>query len=273
MKRIAIGLLLAAAAALAQPEAATSVPAFEAASIKPSGPQSRRGSEGGPGTSDPGRYTYNAASLDDLITTAYHVDYFQISSKVPLDKQTFDLAVKIPAGVTRLQFRVMLQNLLAERFHLKAHVEKKDFNGCALLVAKAGTKLKEGAPLLAAASEEGFPSLPPNKAGMIANHTMSGNYELVRMRVQREPMSQLADWLGTIDGPVVDRTGLTGKYDFTFTYTREWKSAAPGTASDPPVAPDVFTALQQQLGLQMVRQKVPLDLVVVESVDKLPVEN
>jgi uncharacterized protein (TIGR03435 family) len=273
MKGIAIGLVLAAAAGLAQSQTGASVPAFEAASLKLSGPQSKRGSEGGPGTKDPGRFTYGAAGLDDLIVIAYHVDYFQISSKVPLDKRTFDLAATIPPGATRAQFRVMLQSLLAERFHLKAHVEKREFNGYALMVAKTGARLKEGAAA-PPPHVDGFPDLPANRPGLSSQHTMSGDYLLVRARVRQEPMAQFADWLHIADDqPVVDATGLTGKYDFIFEYTAEFKNTTPGTASEPPVAPDLFTALRQQLGLQLVRQKVPLQVVVVESADKLPVDN
>jgi uncharacterized protein (TIGR03435 family) len=258
--------LLLAAAALAQ------VPTtFEVASLKPSGPGSRRGSDGGPGSKDPERYTFGEASLLDLIGIAYHVDYFQISSKSALDRDKFDLAVKIPPGATRPEFRVMLQNLLAERFHLKTHMESREFNAYALTVAKTGTRLKEGAP---ASSDGRFPTLPPNRPGVTANHTMNGNYELVRMRAQQEAMSSFVDWIHfAADQPVVDRTGLTGKYDFIFEYTKEFKSGTPDAASQPPVAPDLFNALQQQLGLQLVREKVPFDVVVVESFDRLPAGN
>jgi hypothetical protein len=65
---------------------------LEVASIHPSGPKSVRGSDGGPGSNDPARYVFNRASLLDLILTAYHFEDFQISSKLPLDRDEFDLA-------------------------------------------------------------------------------------------------------------------------------------------------------------------------------------
>jgi len=71
---------------------------------------------------------------------------------------------------------------------------------------------------------------------------------------------------------VVDKTGLTGTYDFTFEYTREPRGVRPVDAS-PPVAPDLFQALQQQLGLQLVAKKLPFDVVVIDSIDKMPTAN
>src|ERR1700693_2458541 len=99
LRRVAI--LLQATAGAPQPQTGgASAPAFEVASIRPSGPHSIRGSDGGPGTSDPGLYRYGLATLLDLIATAYNVEYFQVSSPVPLDRQNFDLTAKVPEGAT-----------------------------------------------------------------------------------------------------------------------------------------------------------------------------
>ena len=116
------GIVVAATASLAQaqPGGATP-PAFEVASIKPSGPQSIRGSEGGPGRSDPGRYRFSSASLLDLIAVAYDLKYdFQISSPFPLDRQNFDLVAKVPEGTTKQQFRSMMQNPLSGKVPTQA---------------------------------------------------------------------------------------------------------------------------------------------------------
>ena len=103
---------------------------------------------------------------------------------------------------------------------------------------------------------------------------MKDGYLLVRLSVQMEPISVFTGWLRPPDDrPVVDKTGLTGKYDFTLEYTGESQGATFDSPSQPPLAPDLFTALQQQLGLRLVRQKVPFDVVVIESVDKMPAEN
>lgn len=98
-----------------------------------------------------------------------------------------------------------------------------------------------------------------------------GGYILVRLRSQRERFAALVKMLRPADGsPVVDKTPLTGKYDFTLEYTTELPNATPG---DPPVVPDLFIAVQQQLGLQLVRKKVPFDVLIIDSVSKLPGEN
>ena len=72
--------------------------------------------------------------------------------------------------------------------------------------------------------------------------------------------------------PIVDHTGLTGKYDFRLEFSKELPSAAGAEAKSPP-APDLFTAFQQQLGLQQIPKKLPFDVVVIESFDAVPVEN
>jgi uncharacterized protein (TIGR03435 family) len=140
MHRRRFALLVAAATgiALAQQQAV-----FEVASVKISGPDSRRDSGGGPGTSSPGQYHYNSARLVDLIMVAYQVQRFQAVSKSDIERATFDVLAKVPAGATRDQFRTMMQNLLAERFHLKLHHETREFAGWEILVAKSGLKIKE----------------------------------------------------------------------------------------------------------------------------------
>jgi uncharacterized protein (TIGR03435 family) len=110
---------------------------------------------------------------------------------------------------------------------------------------------------------------------MSANFTAGGGYQLVKVRAQQSTLSALARMVrGPEDPPIVDKTGLTGKYDFTLEYSRDLPSAAAtGGPADPPAAPSLSIALQQQLGLQLVAKKLPFDVMVVDSVDKLPTEN
>jgi uncharacterized protein (TIGR03435 family) len=267
-------VLLMSAAGVALSQIAAPVPTtFEVASLKASGPRSQRGSSGGPGTTDPGRYTFNSATLDDLIAIAYQVDYFQISSKMTLDQDRFDFTAKVPEGATRQQFRVMLQNLLAERFHLKSHLETKEFPGYELIVGKGGPKLNGAIPK-GGSSTDDFPALPPGRPGLSSRHTIKDGLLVVRMTGRQQSMKDIAESLQPPDSqPVVDKTGLAGKYDFSLEYAYDRPNQPPDTAAAPTVIPDLFTALQQQLGLQLVRKKVPFDVVVVESVDRLPTEN
>jgi uncharacterized protein (TIGR03435 family) len=270
------GILLLAVAGVAWPQAAiSSAPTFDAASIKPSAPKSIRLADGGPGSSDPGLYRFGRVTLLDLIMQGYKVDRFQVSSKVSLENQEFDLVATVPRGATRAQLRVMLQNLLAERFHAKLHIESKEFPAYELVVAKSGLKLKEGAVGARRRPEDGCPDLPPNQPAIAAAlGTTKDGSELVCIGAQQEPLSVLARMLRVPDHlPVVDKTGLSAKYDFTLQYTPDTPLASPDAPPELPSAPFIFTALEKQLGLELVRKKLPLDVVVVDSVDPMPTEN
>ena len=97
---------------------------------------------------------------------------------------------------------------------------------------------------------------------------------LTQLRAQQQPLSRLAVMLRTAEPrPIVDRTGLTGKYDFTLEFSSDLPNGNTDTGSEPPGAPDLNTALQEQLGLQLIPKKLPFDVVVVESFDRLPTEN
>jgi uncharacterized protein (TIGR03435 family) len=258
--------LLIAAAAFAQSS-------FEVASIKPSGPQSVRGWEGGPETSDPLVYRYSRAELRDLIAVAFDVQSFQISSSIPLDREAFDLIARIAPGTAKPEFRMMMRNLLMDRFRFRFHVETREFTAWILTVAKTGPKLGNSANG-AFAGDPSFPNLPPDRPGMIANHSISGSWELIRVRARKEPIAVLARMIRPEPGePVVDRTGLTGTFDFTLAYSKELPNAGNGFAPEPAEAPDLVTALQQQLGLRLARGKAPFDVVVVEAIDRKPSEN
>jgi uncharacterized protein (TIGR03435 family) len=246
---------------------------FEVASVKPSGAASVRDSGGGPGTSDPTHFHFTSATMQDLIARAWNLaHYYQISAREALDKQRLDVSVLVPAGADREQFRMMLRKLLAERFHLKVHVESKEFPGYELVVAKSGPKVKESipdAPLPKPAGEK-WPDLIPGRYGF-ARHLEGGR---VWLRAQQASMEQLAAGL-RLEGnpPIVDKTGLTGVYDLALEYATPLGSARDAAATDPLAVPEMFEALKQQLGLQLISKKVPLDFVVVESFDKLPSEN
>jgi uncharacterized protein (TIGR03435 family) len=235
---------------------AASAQTFDAASIKPSGQKSVRGSEGGPGSKTPGRYTFGLVTIMDLVWTGYGVERYQVSSKLPLDQDRFDLVATYPPETTREQFRAMVRNLLAERFHLKAHKETRELSALELVVAKGGSKLKE--------------STSDNRPEMVAENSMSNGFLVVKTTAKQAPLTGLVRLLQAgNDTPVVDHTGLTGKYDFTLDYAREMPNA--DTANPP--APILATAIQQQLGLQLISKKLPFDVVVVDSVDKRPTEN
>jgi uncharacterized protein (TIGR03435 family) len=266
-------------AAPAPAVAVAAPPTFEVASIRPSGPKSERDRDGGPGTDSPTLFHYTSATLLDLVATAWNVEYFQVSSSTPLDKQKFDVQARVPEGATKAQFRIMLQDMLAERFALKAHLESRDFPAYAMVVVKSGLRIKEsvpgkvdapqGAESFVSAAKGDWPELPAGMPNMATRFSMSGGYQLVRMRVQLEPLSYLIR-MRPADLPIVDKTGVTGKYSYGLEYTQDTQ----GESGDAPApAPDIFIALQEQLGLQLEKKKLPFDVIVVESFHGVPTEN
>ena len=313
-------VVFASCAALAQ--TAENSPTFEVASVKPAAPITGNrimvGMRGGPGSNDPGQITYNNVTLKDVLTNAYGVKRFQISGPGWLDSERYDIVAKVPRGATKAEFMMMLQNLLAERFKLTLHKEKKDLPMYALVVAKNGPKLKEsvedaapkegeapkaGGPAADGPAppigklpmgKDGFPALPPAMGGRGGTSMifMNGN---VRLTANKQTMSGLSDMLSVqFDLPVVDMTGLTGKYDFTLYFAPEGLAgmrlpggpppdasppgeAGPGmpmaSAPDGQSSPNLFTALQEQLGLKLEQKKGPVDLLVIDHMEKTPIEN
>ena len=188
---------------------------------------------------------------------AYGVKGFQISGPGWLDSERYDIVAKLPRGATKAEFMAMLQNLLAERFKLTLHREKKDLPMYALVVGKNGPKLKESvddpAPKEGDApkggdpvgddpfagkitrGKDGFPVLPAWLAARGATAmTMNGN---ARMMANGQSMARLAEMLSSqLDLPVVDMTGLTGKYDYTLSFAPEGLAGMrlPGGLPPPP---------------------------------------
>jgi uncharacterized protein (TIGR03435 family) len=303
---------------------------FEVASIKPSAPPGRgvirKDSPGGPGSGDPGRVTYTFSTIRDLMVDAYGVKRYQVSGGPKwLDSEPFDIVAKVPEGATKEQVKVMLQNLLAERFKLTLHRETKELPMYALVVGAKGPKLKDSnfadsqpkeggrgeAGAQAAApppplpprldksrvkiGPDGCPETPPMAGGRAGNFMiMTPNGEC--MVSNGQTMDGLARQLSNrFDRPVIDQTGLKGKYDLKLRYDPSSMPAGrggtimmikdgpgPGPAGgdpanritpdgDPP--PSIFNALQQQLGLKLEARKGPVDLLVIDQVEKTPTEN
>ena len=252
---------------------------FEVASVRPSGAQSIRGSEGGPGSKDPTRYTFGKADLGILLMIAYKVESFQLASKIPLDREEIDLAATLPPGTSKEQFRLMLRNLLIERFHLQAHIESRDFPAYALVVAKSGAKLKPAAhpaePVPGHWRRDGFPDLPTDRPSATASNRMigGGGYTLTRIKCQQQPVSRLATMLRMSAGqPVVDKTSIGGDFDFLLEFSSSISISA-GNIAEPSGAPDLNTALREQLGLELLKQHISFPVVIVDALDRLPTEN
>ena len=262
-------LVLAAAACFAA-QCQTPTPAFEAASVKtavPLGPLGMRFiHSGGPGTPDPGTYRCQNCSLFQVVLEAYGIQLpARFSGPEWLQSVRFDISAKLPAGATRESFQAMLQNLLAERFKLAVHREKKEMRVYELAVARNGPKFQEAVPKEAVPAGEaaqplkrdgdGYPILPPGMTmAVIPGHA--------RLRSDNRTMEWFAGMLSNQMGsPVVDATGLHGKYDFVLSWALD------------DGGPDLLSALPEQLGLKLEEKKAPVEVLVVDRIEKVPTEN
>ena len=243
---------------------------FEVASVKPATVQPSRPRRNTVGQD---RIDFPNATLWYCITYAYGVRSYQVSGPDWLRDARYEIAAKAPAGYTRVQFPKMMQTLLAERFNLKLHHETRDIPALALIVGRNGPKLKESAP----ESGDGQSGAHVN---MSASPTGSE-----RLDVTNAPISTLANTLSALLGrPVVDRTGLTGRYDFALEFTRDETAGhgASGGYNEPPPLPppppgaepglSVYSSIQQ-LGLKLEAQKLPLDVIVIDHAEKTPEGN
>jgi uncharacterized protein (TIGR03435 family) len=276
-------------------------PTFDVVSIKPTtfpNPDSRgtvvmQRTTGGPGSSDPGRIHYPYILLKSLLLEAYTVKSLQIEGPEWLASERFEISATMPPTTTKAEFRLMLQSLLADRFHLAFHRETREVSGYSLAIAKGGPKLKEsgsmpapGAPAPPPSSgplvltqpklaADGFPPqlFPPGKPGLLA---LRANGK-ARIAGQLQSTAELADFLiGFLDRPVTDGTGLTAKYDFVVDFAAD-SMAAPGPDGAVPDQPDAlpgfFAALQSELGLRLEPKKRPLEMIVIDHIDKRPTDN
>jgi uncharacterized protein (TIGR03435 family) len=262
---------------------------FEVASVKPVRqggpgdddiPSFRRG---GPGTDDPGQITFQRQNLLGFINAAYGLDFDQISAPAWIGKELYTVVAKVPPGTTKEQVKLMWQNLLIERFQMKAHLVKRDFSVYQLSVAKGGSKLRKAGEGTAK-EEPGFPVPAADqkwRMSVVGRNTRMTfrNYSMAEFTEQlRWPLSTHFEAWGSLAlGRVVDKTGLDGQYNFTFEFAGR---RGPGGAFPPPLlegevetAPGLFDALRQQLGLVLEEKKAPLDVLVVDRVDKIPTEN
>ena len=254
---------------------------FEVASVKPSPPTPGTGMRfypvrGGPGTNDPGRAAFQNFSLLNLVKFAYGIGpAYQLSGPDWLDDVRFDIDAKIPDGATRKDFVVMMQNLLAERFKLSVHYQKKEMQTYVLVVAKNGPKLTPSPPDVAAPDtgprpmptlgSDGFPVLPPGPAMA----SMNGR---ARLQARKEAMERFTERLANQLGqPVTDATGLKGEYDYNLYWVTDLTGR--GAGADVDSGPTLLTAIQDQLGLKLEATKGQIDVLVIDHVEKIPTEN
>jgi len=266
LERFVVAAFLAAPQASAQAGAVPEPLKFEVASVKvaTSGFNGVRGGcrgidsvfsgqeEARGGMPPLGRCVITDARLSHLIGIAYGVS-MQVLDTGPDWIQRGDLRFDVnakaenPATATRQQLLTMLQNLLVERFQIEFHSVTREELGFALVVAKNGPKLKTST------SKEGKLTFVGANGEEIGKPMGSA----VKVKAQKCSMSALNDLLTFVGniGPGVDRTGLTGDYDFTLSWNDE-------------DGPSLASALRNELGLDVRREKVPVSRFVLDSAQK-----
>lgn len=246
-------------------QVAPSASTFDAASVKPSKPGDSRGStfQFTPG----GGLNITNGTLRDIIETAYSVGDFQILGGPGwLNSERYDVSARSasdtaqagpgnsPNGVADTRLR--LQTLLAQRFQLKIHRETRDVPIYALVVGKSGSKLIEGETAVSERSTAGIRAGCGQITGTMAS------------------MANLAVYLERqLRRPVVDRTGLSGRYNFQL----EWApdsgpcstpvDGVPGAPVNSSDGPSIFTAVQEKLGLKLESTKGPAEVIVVDHAE------
>jgi len=270
---------------------------FEVASVKPSGPapQGRGGGlQGGPGTADPGRITHSRVTLQVLIREAYGVDFDQIQGPGWIGEERYEVRATVPPGATKDDLKVMFQHLLEERFKLALHHITKDYPVYELTIAKGGSKLKEntenlepsrpGDPRLPP-DRNGFPQLPPGKSGSMSTYGNGLNHMTARGMPLSGLLFQVGAQLGTITGQntyapgrIVDKTGLTGNYDFNLEFAGGFgigtaRSLPTSADASEPSGPSLIEAMEKQLGLKLTKTTGHLDVLVIDHAEKTPTEN
>jgi uncharacterized protein (TIGR03435 family) len=273
---------------------------FEVASVRRSGPGARveLGSRsGGPGSADPGTIRYSAYVLRLILGEAYGITGAHISGPDWLNSEKYDISAKLPPNTTPEQFSLMLQHMLAERFKLIAHKGTKQEVSYELTVAPGGPKLKEAADAPAAKAaptnperprtqnldKNGFPAPP---AGSGATHsskdgiTRSTFHEMpilafARMLAQGLNTESIVPAPGTITivPRVEDKTGLSGKYDFTLEYEGPPLGRLAGQTEDPRGVSYISSVLEKQIGLRLEQKKSTVDVIVIDRIEKEPTEN
>jgi uncharacterized protein (TIGR03435 family) len=255
---------------------------FDVVSIRPSNPQSQYYGVRIPNDGDiisMGNYT-----VDDMVRWAYHlgnrwgeaeqqdvpkwymIDRYDIQAKVAgSDVATWH---KLNEEARRLVFR----KVLAERFKFACHFADVEVPVYNLVIAKGGVKMKEAKPDEISPwlfHQPGDPSMPYSGPGMTMRITPNGPLTVFQ-RLDMASFAKSNIFAATLDRPVIDKTDLTGVYNFSLDFSYQQLSAAPtaeGVASEP-TGPDIFTALQKQLGLKLEPGRGAVHQLVVDHVER-----
>jgi uncharacterized protein (TIGR03435 family) len=231
-------------------------------------------------------------SLRELVAMAYRVQRYQVTGPDWTASEHFNVSATLPAGSTSQQMPEMMQALLADRFQLKMHREKKDLPVYALVMGKPPLKLQESAPATDTGEPKGVVNVSAagSAAGVSVDLGKGSYYTFAnnKFEVKKVRMDTLAVLLERyLDRPVVNLTDLTGTYDLTLPVTDEdyrmllVRAAVSAGITLPPQAlrlldngtPVSLFDSVQQLGLKLDARKAPMDMLVIDQALKTPTEN
>ncbi len=273
---LVFSVLFIATSAAGRAQTNPRAPEFEVASVRPATPLGPRGMQsdqkGGPGTSDPGAFMCRNCSLYWVLADAYNIHPYDFFGPEWLQSTRFDFSAKVPAGATKEDFQKMIANLFMERFKMSVHRETRQMELYEMTVAKSGPKFKEAAPKDPSTDDgprpllrdaDGFPILTPGMSmAIVPGHA--------RLQSQNRTMAWFVENLSNqLRSPVHDATGLTATYDFVVSWS--WDEG-PGATEDAPAA-DLINQLPAQLGLRLDRKKGPVEVLVVDHMEKVPTAN
>ena len=236
-------------------------PAFVVATIKPSNPNAGQGQGYGIRGQD---VTTTNTTVSWLLTLAYNMHANQvIAGPGWIGSEKYDILGRpdTPGQPSRDQLKIMFKKLLADRFQLKFHMEKRELPAYTITVLKTGPKFSAS-------------TADPNSSLGIGFGLATGGG--MTLTVRNAPFDSVANALqgNLLDKPVVNQTGLTGKYDFSVKFTPDGSQLAnaggvPGAGTtDPDAPPDIFAAFQRQLGLKLESTKTAVDVMVIERIEK-----
>jgi uncharacterized protein (TIGR03435 family) len=213
---------------------------------------------GGPGTDDPERVTYEAARMETLIRDAFGIEPDQLDGPSWIYLERYAVNAKVPSGATGEQFRQMMVNLLVERFGLVFHRVAKELPAYAITVAKGGPKL--------------MPTTLNDQFGRF--QCSSSDRETMKCELTQTSIGVLANRIenllrpGKVDIPVVDHTGISGKFDFNLEFP------VITSTSDPiDIATNLSDALRKQVRLQLESIKLSVSVLVIDHLERNPTPN
>jgi uncharacterized protein (TIGR03435 family) len=287
------GLAIASSAQIIH--ASDPLPSFEVATIKPASSQPR------PSSASPAEVHISNVTVRNLIEQAYGIPWTSAENErvlggpAWLDTNHYDIVARIPGDLAEVQQKLsrdqqkrqislMLQSLLAERFHLKLHFETRVLTVYALVVAKPNPKLVESTKQIESTESTAQESpiairLPSRPEDVRHGILVLYKGQSAEMTGRQASLDDLVRWFAgysEVGGrPVVNQTGLSGLYEFTLRWTRQSLAATPQPGSSDAAgndAPPLFTALPDQLGLRLKPAKAPVEVILIDHTDP-PTDN